>query len=91
MFGRNWLQEIELDWKFLLESGKVYHCTPSSTRCLASVLNEYISLFEYTLGCYNGPPEDLQVTRIPNFHKARPVPYALKSKVEKALLKMEKE
>ena len=91
MFGRNWLQEIKLDWKFLLESGKVYHCTPSSTRCLASVLNEYISLFEYTLGCYNGPPEDLQVTRKPNFHKARPVAYALKPKVEKALLKMEKE
>ena len=34
---------------------------------------------------------DLKVSKEPKFHKARSVPYALKSKVETALLKMERD
>ena len=39
------------------------------------------------LGCFNGPPVTLAVKEntVPKFHKARPVPFALKDKVEKEL------
>ena len=43
------------------------------------------------LGCYNGPPEQLNVKGAPKFHKTTPVAYAQKPKDEKALTKMEEE
>jgi len=58
---------------------------------LDSVLQEYDGLFESRLGCYNGALANLKVKKQPTFQKARPVPYALKSKVEAALQKMESE
>ena len=55
------------------------------------MLKRHESLFDSGLGCYNGPPEQLKVKGTPKFHKARPVAYAQKPKVEKALTKMEEE
>jgi hypothetical protein len=43
------------------------------------------------LHCYTGDPVELSVTKQPKFCKARPVPYAMQSRVETALLQIEKE
>ena len=56
-----------------------------------SLLKRHETSLDSGLGCYHGPPEELKNKGTPNFHKARPVEYAQKPKVEKALRKMEEE
>ena len=46
-------------------------------------------MFQDELGCYTEKPIVLNECKGAKFYKARPVPYALQSKVEKTLLKME--
>ena len=58
---------------------------------MESVLEQHSELFQPQLGCYIGDPVVLNESKEAKFHKARPVPYALQSKVENALLKMEKD
>ena len=58
---------------------------------LDSVLEQYSKLFQNDLGCYTGTPVVLNESKEAEFYKARPVPYALQSKVESTLLKMEKD
>ena len=53
------------------------------------VLARFSELFKAELGCYNGPPVELSVTKEPKFHKARPVPYPSQSRVEATLRQME--
>ena len=98
LFGRNWLQKITLDWKNLpglkqVNQVQVPPFTTTTETCtsLESLLHKYNNLFDEKLGCYNGPAVDLKVNSQPNFFKPRPVPYALKYKVEKALHKLENE
>ena len=64
---------------------------PPGNQTLESVLGQYSELFQPQLGCYIGDPVVLNERKEAKFHKARPVPYALQSKVENALLKMEKD
>ena len=100
LFGRNWLTEVRLDWSNLPGLKHIQQVPPTTT-CnyshsmemftLDSVLHKYNGLFKSSLGCYNGTPANLKVKKDPPFQKARPVPYALKSKVETALQKMESE
>ena len=52
------------------------------------VLEQYASLFDNVLGCYRGTAIELTVSSEPQFHKARPVPYAIRDSVEKELNKM---
>ena len=95
LFGRNWLMDVNLDWKNL---PGLNHIGPlpsvqgsTSNQTLDSVLEQYSELFQTQLGCYMGTPVVLNESREAKFHKARPVPYALQSKVESTLLKMEKD
>ena len=95
LFGRNWLMDVNLDWKNL---PGLNHIGPlpsvqgsTSNQTLDSVLEQYSELFQTQLGCYTGTPVVLNESREAKFHKARPVPYALQSKVESTLLKMEKD
>ena len=48
-------------------------------------------MFSEHLGCYNGPPVKLSLNKDaqPTFCKARPVPFALRSKVEDELLRLQ--
>jgi transposase InsO family protein len=89
LFGRNWLQEIRLDWSSL--PGLHYLPAEQSTTPptgLHDVLDNYKQLFDDELGCYNGPPVELKVNAEPKFYKARPLPYAMLPKVEETLKKM---
>ena len=99
LFGRNWLMEFKLNWKNVfkvnhISTSPVSQRTTSSsnaTQPLELVLEEYNELFYGELGCYTGKPVVLNESKGAKFCKARPVPYALQSKVEKTLLKMEKD
>ena len=96
LFGRNWLMDIKLDWKNLPGLNHIELMFPSASASLRnatldSVLRQYDELFQPELGCYTGEPIVLNASKGAKFHKARAVPYALQSKVESTLLKMEKD
>ena len=96
LFGRNWLMDIKLDWKNLPGLNNVGPIFPSASApqgnlTLDSVLQHYYELFQPELGCYTGEPVVCNESKGAKFHKARAVPYALQSKVESTLLKMEKD
>ena len=85
LFGRNWLQKIKLDWKNIKNI--------SQNTALDSVLQKHSRLFREGLGKLEGMeativvPTDAQ----PRFFKPRPLPYALKEKVEQELECLQKE
>ena len=87
LFGRNWLMDVNLDWKNLPGLNHIGSLSspassvPGSTgnQTLDSVLEQYSELFQTQLGCYTGTPVVLNESREAKFHKARPVPYALLS------------
>ena len=58
---------------------------------LDSLLLKYDELFQPQLGCYTGDAVVLNESKGAKFHKARPIPYAIQTRVESALLKMEKD
>ena len=78
LMGRDWLQKIKLQWN------AIANIAAASTLTLEQVLEKHPSLFKDDLGLVQGVTAKLhidpQVT--PKFHKARPVPYALRSKIE---------
>ena len=77
LFGRDWLQEIQLDWRNI---NQVQMPIPE----LDDVFKKYTDLFKPELGEIEGVTVDIQVDpkSQPQFYKARSVPYALKEKVE---------
>ena len=96
LFGRNWLMGINVGWKNLPGLNHIESMLPSATASqgnatMDSVLQQYDELFQSELGCYTGEPVVLNDSKGAKFHKARVVPYALQSKVESTLLKMEKD
>ena len=79
LFGRDWLAHLKLDWKGI-------HLLNSSP--LKELLSCHRKLFEDGLGTLRGYKPKLYVCRSQcgaKFCKARPVPYAMRSEVEKEL------
>ena len=78
LFGRNWFSRITLDWK------EIHQVMNNS---LKTVLDRHSAVFQEGLGKLKDYKAkiilDPQAT--PRFCKARPVPYALKTKVEEEL------
>ncbi|XP_045109704.1 uncharacterized protein K02A2.6-like [Portunus trituberculatus] len=74
LLGRNWLRKIKLDW------GAVYNC---STDC-DNVIRKFDKVFKDELGLIKSTNAVFYVDKeaSPRFFKARPLPYALKEKVE---------
>ena len=99
LFGRNWLSDIHLDWEASpglnhirpVPSNSSASTLPQGNQTLTAVLEQNDELFQPQLECYTGKPVVLIESKEAKFHKARPVPYALQSKVENALLKMERD
>ena len=82
LFGRNWLTTIRLDWKSI---GAIAH--------LAQLLGAYSEVFREGLGKLIGHEATIQVdpTAQPRYCKARTIPYALRSKVEAELERLQGE
>ena len=83
LLGRDWLTSLEVNLQNLNSI--------SSTSPLQQLLASHPTVFGEDLGCYNGPPVKLAVNKDaqPTFYKARPVPFALRSKVEDELTRLQ--
>ena len=81
LLGRDWLAEIRLDWKSL----SVHQS--STERPLKDILKRHESLFRPELGLARNIDAKLYLEpdAIPRLCNARPVPYALREKVENEL------
>ena len=85
IFGRNWLNRIKVNWKSL------FTVSPKSQKDDLSVLqSRHKAVFEPGLGTMTNHKAKIKVKSEahPRFNKARPVPYALKGKVEAQLDKL---
>jgi hypothetical protein len=87
LLGRSWLRHIRLDWPSI--SAVRRHSNPA----LEKVLNEFADVFSDELGSIRHFQAKVSVAKDarPRFHKARPVPFALKGKVEAELDRLEAE
>ena len=89
LFGRAWLKHIKLDWNSIkfLQTGK------STEDNVQELLQKYSQIFTAESGKVKGMKASLTLKENaqPKFCRARPVPYALKERVEKELDRLESE
>ena len=85
LLGRNWLEKIKLSWPIIKQLS-------SHNKRLEEILQEHAQLFEEGLGTLQGTKAKIRVdpTATPIFHKATPVPYALREKIEQDLERLER-
>lgn len=78
LLGRDWFDALGI------EVTGVHQVRQQST---AAILAKYAEVFAEDLGACQGPPVSIEVNPsiAPKFFKARPVPFALRSKVDEAL------
>ena len=94
LFGREWMYVIKLDWKSFFSAHcieKNGHPNDKVSRNLNHLLDEFKDLFEDGIGKLKGPKAKLVLKEgsQPKFLPARPVPYALRPKVESELQQLE--
>ena len=60
---------------------------------LEKLINQYSEVFEEGLGPFTGPKAKIhvEVDAVPKFRKTRPVPYAMKGKIEEELSRLQEE
>ena len=85
LLGRDWLQKLRLHWQ------NIFHQNSSSLTELSSLCTKYASIFKDELGTVSAHQATLQVNSeaAPKFHKARPVPFAIKEAVGAELDRLE--
>ncbi|KAL4009353.1 hypothetical protein ACER0C_003205 [Sarotherodon galilaeus] len=94
LFGRDWLKHIHLNWKEIksmrLERGLSAN---SVDERLKQILNNHAQVFKDGIGTLKNIKAQiiLEDNAKPRFHKARPVPYALRPKVEAELQRLEEQ
>lgn len=86
LLGRRWLRTLKLNWQ------EVFMITDEKTTALKEILNKYPKVFDGELGSMKDIMVKLTVKpgSTPKCLKARPVPYAIKPKVEAELDRLEK-
>ena len=88
LFGREWLRKIQLNWHKITADVKNIHMLKKDTDAkLEKILNEHSDVFKPDIGKMKDFKAKLYVEEgaQPKFCKARPVPYALQSKIETEL------
>lgn len=91
LLGREWLRKIQIDW----HSIKALRMSPANnnnnsdgaTQRLSQLLKAHNKVFEQGIGTLKGIKAmiEVQENATAKFHKARPVPYAIRPKVEPEL------
>ena len=89
LIGRNWLQEIKLNWRNIFQLKKAH----TNTHRVEELVQKYEEVFQKGLGTFTGPMAKIHVAADakPIYCKARPVPYSLKKKVEEELERLQAE
>uniref|UniRef100_A0A8C9TFI9 ribonuclease H n=1 Tax=Scleropages formosus TaxID=113540 RepID=A0A8C9TFI9_SCLFO len=93
LWGRDWLRKLQLDWKSIKSlqiSGPVLSGTQEK---LKKVLDGAAVVFQPGIGTLKHIKGRITLNEgaVPKFHKARPVPYAIRQKVEMELDRLEAE
>nr|XP_055048287.1 uncharacterized protein K02A2.6-like [Misgurnus anguillicaudatus] len=85
LMGRSWLEQLKVDWSTI-------HMMTPKTLDLEGVLAKHSEVFKQELGSMEGITVKLTVKQgsQPKFLKPRPLPYALKPKVEASLAELVK-
>ena len=84
LLGRDWLKHLVLDWK------QINFVRQQSNSALQKVLDSYPEVFRDELGSIEGVKVQLHLKQDakPHYHRPRPVPYSLRSKVEDELQRL---
>ena len=84
LFGTNWLNAIKLNW------AKIHYTQAPQ---LQELLAKYSEVFDKGLGTFKGEEISIAVDSdaTPRFHKARPLPYAMRQTVEDELVRLVEE
>ena len=92
LMGRDWLRTIHLDW-CSIKSLQASLATSSPKERLDVMLAKYSDVFENKLGTFTSAKAKLSLKddSQARFLKARPMPYALKPKVEEELRRLQNE
>ncbi|CAC5386452.1 unnamed protein product [Mytilus coruscus] len=89
LLGQDWLNKLQLDWK------DIFSVVGSDNQSsdLNVILEANKEVFKDELGTVKGMKAKIYVDEnaLPKYFKARPLPYALKDKVEMELERLEKE
>ena len=87
LFGRDWMIAFGLDLPTILHQTLQVCQVSSDTTGIESLMGEFTDLFKEELGVLQGIEAtiELKPTAMPRFCKNRPVPFALKEKVETLL------
>ena len=88
LLGRDWLEEIRLDWETIFQIASDNPRSP-----LHEVLSKYQDVFAEGLGTLKGVKAKIYVDQDaePKYIKARAVPYTLRTNVELELERLESE
>ena len=89
LFGRSWLQAIQLDWQTIFSQGQY----TVQADIVDDLKTKYADIFRQELGTAKGIKATLHIKENikPVFCKARQVPFALRPAVEKELARMQSE
>lgn len=89
LMGRDWLSKIKLNWHHINAVRQANQQKPK----LEDIVQQYPKLFDGKLGTITGFTAELKVKEnaTPQYFKSRPVPYALREKVENELKRLVKE
>ena len=87
LLGRNWLKELKMDWE------EICHLDLKGMPAVKSILSAHSAVFQEGLGTLKGIKARLYMKegRQPKYFKPRPVPYALRDKIEAEINRLEKE
>ncbi|XP_028327385.1 uncharacterized protein K02A2.6-like [Gouania willdenowi] len=85
LFGRQWLRQIKLNWQ-QIKTMNIASKQLTGQR-LSEIIEKHAAVFSEGIGTMKNIKAclELQNDAKPKFHKARPVPYALRPKVEAEL------
>ena len=87
LFGRDWLNVLKLNWT------NIFVVTGSDCNSVKAVLEKHKEVFQEGPSTIKGYKAHIHMKEKaqPKFHKARPVPYAIREKVEAELTRLQEE
>jgi len=94
LLGRDWLHHLKLSWHELFPvRGAVHQLELGGDARVRQIVDECPEVFTDKLGCLKGFKVEIPVESgvKPKFFKARPVPYALRTRVEAELDRLEEQ
>jgi hypothetical protein len=94
LLGRDWLHHLKLSWHELFPGdGALHQLELGGDARVRQIVEECPEVFTDKLGCLKGFKVEIPVESgvKPKFFKARPVPYALRTRVEAELDRLEEQ